>query len=136
MGTAFRIEIAQRLEAQQRANRGLSYRISAEISAPVAGADDPGLPAGVKVRDVLASRLRLTAAEVKRRFRVAARIRPRRSLTGPDLQPGLPELQPRSRQGGSYSTTVTDDGRIAWSDGTGPPRTNAVHHPERLLDDT
>lgn len=92
VGTAFRIEIAQRLEAQQRANRGLSYRIFAEISAPVAGADDPGLPAGVKVRDVLASRLRLTAAEVKRRFRVAARIRPRRSLTGPDLQPELPEL--------------------------------------------
>ena len=92
VGNAFRIEIAQRLEAQQRTNRGLSYRMFAEIAEPVDGADDPGLPAGVKVRDVLASRLRLTAAEVKRRFRVAARIRPRRSLTGAPLDPELPEL--------------------------------------------
>jgi len=36
---------------------------------------------------------------------------------------------------GTYTTTVTDDGRIAWSDGTGPPRVNDVHHPERLLHD-
>ncbi len=92
VGNAFRIEIAQRLEAQQRANRGLSYRVFAEIAEPVDGTDDPRLPAGVKVRDVLASRLRLTAAEVRRRFRVAARIRPRRSLTGPVLAPELPEL--------------------------------------------
>ncbi len=92
VGNAFRIEIAQRLEAQQRANRGLSYRIFAEIAEPVDGTDDPRLPAGVKVRDVLASRLRLTAAEVRRRFRVAARICPRRSLTGPVLAPELPEL--------------------------------------------
>jgi hypothetical protein len=91
-GNAFRIEVAERLEAQQRANRGLSYRMFGEIAAPVDGADDPRLPAGVKVRDVLALRLRLTAGEVKRRFRVAARIRPRRSLTGPPVSPELPEL--------------------------------------------
>ena len=36
---------------------------------------------------------------------------------------------------GTYTTTVTEDGRIAWSDNTGPPRVNNVHHPERLLDD-
>ena len=35
---------------------------------------------------------------------------------------------------GKYTTTVTEDGRIAWSDGTGPPRVNDAHHPERLLD--
>ena len=92
VGNAVRIEIAQRLEAQQRTNRGLSYRMFGEIAEPVDGADDPRLPAGVKVRDVLASRLRLTTAEVKRRFRVAARIRPRRSLTGAPLDPELPEL--------------------------------------------
>lgn len=92
VGNAFRIEIAQRLETQQRANRGLSYRIFAEIAEPIDGSDDPGLPAGVKVRDLMASRLRLTAAEVRRRFRVAARIRPRRSLTGATLEPELPEL--------------------------------------------
>ena len=91
-GNAFRIEVAERLEAQLRTNRGLSYRMFGEIAAPVDGPDDSRLPAGVKVRDVLASRLRLTAGEVNRRFRVAARIRPRRSLTGPPVSPELPEL--------------------------------------------
>lgn len=92
VGNALRIEIAERLEAQHRVNRGLSYRVFGEIAEPVDGPVDSGLPAGVKIRDVLASRLRLTAADVKRRFRVAARIRPRRALTGPDLDPELPEL--------------------------------------------
>lgn len=91
-GNAFRVEVAGRLEAQHRLNRGLSYRMFGEIAAPVDGCDNPGSPAGVKVRDVLASRLRLTAGEVRRRFRVAARIRPRRSLTGPPVAPELPEL--------------------------------------------
>ncbi|HUM00280.1 MAG TPA: DUF222 domain-containing protein, partial [Mycobacterium sp.] len=91
-GNAFRIEVAERLETQLRTNRGLSYRMFGEIAAPVDGPDDPRLPAGVKVRDVLASRLRLTAGEVKRRFRVAARIRPRRSLTGPPVAAELPAL--------------------------------------------
>jgi hypothetical protein len=36
---------------------------------------------------------------------------------------------------GHLSTTVTEDGRLAWSDGTGPPRVNRFHHPEELLDD-
>jgi hypothetical protein len=91
-GNAFRIEIAERLESQQRTGRGLSYRMFGEIAAPVDGHDDPRLPAGVKVRDVLAARLHLTRGEITRRFRLAARIRPRRSLTGPSLPPELPEL--------------------------------------------
>ncbi len=96
-GNAFRIEVAERLETQLRTNRGLSYRMFGEIAAPVDGADDPRLPAGVKVRDVLASRLRLTAGEVRRRFRVAARIRPRRSLTGPPVCARAPRT---GRRGG------------------------------------
>ena len=91
-GNAFRIEVAERLETQQRVNRGLSYRMFGEIADPVDGMDDPRLPAGVKVRDLLASRLRLTAGEVRRRFRVASRIRPRQSLTGPPLPAELPML--------------------------------------------
>ena len=35
---------------------------------------------------------------------------------------------------GTYTTTVTEDGRIAWGDGTGPPRVNDVHHRERHSD--
>lgn len=88
-GNAFRIEVAERLEGQNRVNRGLSYRMFGEIAEPV---DGSSLPAGVKVRDVLAGRLRLTAGEVKRRFALAARLRPRRSLTGPTLPPELPVL--------------------------------------------
>jgi hypothetical protein len=33
------------------------------------------------------------------------------------------------------STTVTEDGRLAWSEGNGPPEVNRFHHPEELLDD-
>src|SRR5262249_32254228 len=60
-GNAFRIMIAERLEGQHRVNRGLSYRMFGEIAEPVDGVT---MSAGPKVRDVLASRLRLTAGEV------------------------------------------------------------------------
>ncbi|KAA8939205.1 MAG: hypothetical protein F6Q13_19360 [Mycobacterium sp.] len=36
---------------------------------------------------------------------------------------------------GQYTTTITEKGRLAWSDGTGPPRVNHIHHPEELLDE-
>jgi hypothetical protein len=32
------------------------------------------------------------------------------------------------------STTVTEDGRLGWSDGNGPPEVNRIHHPEELLE--
>ena len=82
----------RRLETQERVNRGLSYRVFGEIAEPPDGTEDPALPAGVKVRDVLCSRLRITAAEVQRRMKVAARLRARRSLTGPPRPPELPVL--------------------------------------------
>ena len=34
---------------------------------------------------------------------------------------------------GHYETTVTDTGRLAWTDGTKPPQINHAHHPEELL---
>ena len=92
VGNAFRIEVAGRLETQDRVTRGLSYRVCGEIADPPDGPDDPGLPPGVKVIDLLRSRLHLTADEVRRRMKVAARIRPRRSLTGPPRPPELPAL--------------------------------------------
>jgi len=92
VGNAFRLEMAERLETLDRVNRGLSYRVFAEIADPPDGPDDPALPAEVSMRHLLCRRLRITTAEVKRRFRVAARIRPRRSLTGPLLPPELPKL--------------------------------------------
>jgi hypothetical protein len=36
---------------------------------------------------------------------------------------------------GEYITVVTDEGRLGWSDGTGPPAVNRIHHPEELLGD-
>ncbi len=34
---------------------------------------------------------------------------------------------------GLLQAKVTDTGRLAWSDGTGPPEVNLAHHPEELL---
>jgi hypothetical protein len=42
--------------------------------------------------DQLWARLRITPNEIKRRMKVAARIGPRRSLTGPPLPPELPAV--------------------------------------------
>jgi Domain of unknown function (DUF222) len=92
VGNAFRVEVAGRLETQERVTRGLSYRVFGQIADPPDGPQDPGLPPGVKVVDLLRSRLTITAAEVRRRMKVAARITPRRSLTGPPRPPELPAL--------------------------------------------
>ncbi len=83
----FRVEVAERLETQDRVNRGLMYRFFAEIAEPPDGSEC--IPA---VREMLWARLRLTPKEIVRRFKLAARIRPRRSLCGPPVQPELPEL--------------------------------------------
>ena len=34
---------------------------------------------------------------------------------------------------GLLQTKVTDTGRLAWTDGTGPPEINLAHHPDELL---
>jgi Domain of unknown function (DUF222) len=34
---------------------------------------------------------------------------------------------------GHWHATVTDTGRLAWTDGTTPPEINHAHHPEELL---
>ncbi|MCV7229750.1 HNH endonuclease signature motif containing protein [Mycolicibacterium komossense] len=39
----------------------------------------------------------------------------------------------RAEAVGDYETTVTAEGRLGWSDGTGPPEVNRIHHPEELL---
>ena len=78
---------ADRLETQDRTNRGLMYRFFGEIADPPDGTGF--LPV---VRDMLWARLRITPQETTRRFKLAARIRPRRSLTGPPVPPELPEL--------------------------------------------
>jgi hypothetical protein len=87
VGNTFRVDVAERLETQERVNRGLMYRIFAEIADPP---DEAGSIA--QMRAALWSRLRVTPNEITRRFKLAARIRPRRSLTGPTLMPELPEL--------------------------------------------
>jgi hypothetical protein len=92
VGNAFRVEMVERLETQLRITSGLSYRMFAELADPPDGDDRPVKRPGVKLRDVLARRLRLVPAEVGRRFKVAARITPRRSLTGAPLPPELPAL--------------------------------------------
>jgi len=87
VGNTFRVDVAERLETQYRTNRGLMYRFFAEIADPPDGSEC--IPAE---REMLWAQLRITPKEITRRFKLAARIRPRRSLTGPPVQPELPEL--------------------------------------------
>src|ERR1700726_1667095 len=86
-GNRFRVDVAARLETQERTNRGLMYRIFAEIADPP---DEAGSIA--QMRSLLWKRLRITPNEISRRFKLALRIRPRRSLTGPALPPEFPRL--------------------------------------------
>jgi Domain of unknown function (DUF222) len=87
VGNKFRVDVAERMETQERTNRGLMYRFFGEIADPP---DEPGSIAAM--RSALWARLRITPNEITRRFKLAARIRPRRSLTGPPVPPELPEL--------------------------------------------
>lgn len=100
VGNAFRITVAERLETQSRVNRGLSYRVLGELFDPPDGHEDPELPAEVRVRDLLWKKLRITQAELRRRVKLAARIRPRRTLTGQPLPPELPVLADAVAAGG------------------------------------
>ena len=83
VGSAFRVQMAERLENQERTNRGLMYRMFGEIADPP---DEVGLVADLI--DSLWARLRIPPKEIKRRMKVAARIRPRRQLVGPPLDTG------------------------------------------------
>jgi hypothetical protein len=87
VGNEFRLDVAERLETQERTNRGLMYRFFGEI------ADPPDESSSIAVmRSALWGRLRITPNEITRRVKLAARIRPRRSLTGPPVAPELPAL--------------------------------------------
>ncbi|MFY9918761.1 MAG: DUF222 domain-containing protein [Mycobacterium sp.] len=112
VGNAFRVDVAERLERQHRINRGQMYRFFGELIEPPDGPDDPNLPAGTVISKLLWQRLRLTSAEIKRRVAVAARIRPRRTLTGPQLPPELPRLAAAVEDG-----DVSDDHIKAVCDG-------------------
>ena len=87
VGNTFRVEMAERLETQERLNRALMYRVFGQIADPP---DEVGMVPEVLGR--LCGRLRIPTREVKRRFKLAARIRPRRQLIGPALAAPLPAL--------------------------------------------
>ena len=66
VGTAFRVELAQRLEAQERVNRGLMYRVFGQIADPP---DEAAMVPDVVQR--LCARLRIpprgqTARQIRR----------------------------------------------------------------------
>lgn len=63
------------------------YRFFGEIADPPDEIDS-----SAQVRSALWRRLRITPREITRRFKLAARICPRRSLAGPTLPAQLPEL--------------------------------------------
>jgi hypothetical protein len=99
VGNRFRVDVAERVETQDRVNRGLMYRYFAEIADP-----PDETPSIAMMRSALWARLRIAPAEITRRFKLAARIRPRRSLTGPPVPPELPALA-----GGVEAGVVGDD---------------------------
>jgi len=74
VGNSFRADMAERLETQDRCNRGLMYRVFAQIADPP---DEAAMAPAVVAR--LAARLRIPPREVKRRLKIGATIRPRRS---------------------------------------------------------
>src|SRR5436190_6501811 len=80
VGNVFRAELAERLETQERTNRGLVYRVFGEIADPP---DETAMAAAMV--NSLAARLRIPTGEVKRRMKTGARLRPRRQLTSPPL---------------------------------------------------
>ncbi len=94
VGNEFRVELAERLETQERTNRGLMYRMFGEIADPP---DETGLVA--ELLDRMRARLRIPRGEVKRRMKVAARITPRRQLSGPPLPAELPEVAQALKDG-------------------------------------
>lgn len=87
VGTAFRVAMAERLEDQERTNRGLMYRVFGELSRPP---DEAGAHPGWM--DNVWARVRIAPNEIRRRVKLAELIRPRRSLTGPPLPPELPAV--------------------------------------------
>ncbi len=99
VGNAFRVEVAERLERQNRINRGQMYRVFGDLIDPPDGPDDPDLPAGTVISKLLWQRLRITTAEVHRRLRIAARIRPRHTPTQPELPAELPHLAAAVEEG-------------------------------------
>jgi hypothetical protein len=85
VGNEFRVEMAERLEIQERTNRGLMYRVFGQLADPP---DEFGVvPALI---DSLWARLRIPPSEIKRRMKLAARLRPRRQLCGPPAPPEMP----------------------------------------------
>jgi len=82
VGNAFRVEMAERLETQERVNRGLMYRVFGQIADPP---DEAG--ATPVLVDRLRARLRIPAREVKRRIKVAAKILPRDPAPAPTHRP-------------------------------------------------
>jgi hypothetical protein len=87
VGSEFRVELAERLENQERTNRGLMYPVFGQIADPP---DEVSMVPAVAA--TLSARLRVPPREIKRRMKIAARLRPRRQLTGPPLAPELAHL--------------------------------------------
>jgi hypothetical protein len=130
VGNAFRVELAEWLESQERTNRGLMYRMFGEIADP----PHEAAMAPVLVNN-LAARLRIPPKEVKRRMKVtlAELNQAAHAVTNPDKLFFACPPNHKLVTDGHYQTTVTDTGRLAWTDGTTPPDINHAHHPEELL---
>ena len=87
VGNEFRTRLVERLETQERTNRGLMYRFFGQIADPP---DESPMVAAVV--NSLAARVRIPPREVKRRMKTAARLSPRRQVSGPPLPAELEQV--------------------------------------------
>jgi hypothetical protein len=78
VGNNYRVNVAERLETQDRVNRGLMYRFFGEIAAPPDGTGFVPV-----VRDMLWARLRITPQEITRRSKGSADLTAWSQRTGP-----------------------------------------------------
>ena len=111
VGNAFRVEVADRLETQLRVIGGLSYRMFAELADPPDGDDRP------------VTRPDCTAGG----YDCEVHHTPDWYPDGATYADTLHFACPRDHKlvtDGHASTTVTDDGRLAWTIGDDPPAVN------------
>ncbi|BBX48600.1 hypothetical protein GCM10009641_03540 [Mycobacterium cookii] len=137
VGNRFRADIAERLETQERVNRGLMYRVFAEHT-------ERPLYLGRQKRVATADQRLICYARDRgctrpnclvSGYRCEVHHSPDWGLGGRTDADSLflacgPNHGMASR--GELRTEVVD-GRLGWTDGTGPPEINHAHNPDELL---
>jgi hypothetical protein len=82
------VAVLGRLETQACKQPAIAHRLIARLAAEA----DPKALGGTSLADVLATRLRISTGEARRRIKYADLLGPRRAMTGEELPPKLPAV--------------------------------------------